>query len=469
MAKPSVRSFHTLRRRFVAGALGYAMRPRVPVALVITVLCLLVLGAPAAPTASAAQAGDLDLSFAQGGGLETNFREYDEGEAVAIQADGKIVVAGWTHTPADGDAGDFAVARYLPTGVPDTSFYPVGNGKRTIDFGGYEYANAVAIQADGRIVVAGSSDGDVAVARLNTNGGLDTTFGQGGKTVTSFASGESSSATAVAIQPNDGKIVVAGWNYICDCGFFGDGPNRNFALARYNATNGSLDKSFDGDGKVVTGFGGQEEAHAVAVRNGKIVAAGESSEDDGPSEFALARYNMSDGRLDGTFDGDGKVETAISGSEVVANGVAIQANGRIVAAGQITTDGDRDFELMRYTTIGELDDSFDGNGKQATDFGGLDQAHAVTIQGDGKIVAVGGAQIVGDNDFALARYHPNGSLDGAFGTDGKVTTYWSCGSAEYAHAVAIQPSDGKIVAAGSTSYGLTPLNFAVARYYGAAS
>jgi uncharacterized delta-60 repeat protein len=276
-------------------------------------------------------------------------------------------------------------------------------------------------------------------------GDLDVSFGIDGRVTTDF--GGSDGASEVAIQP-DGKIVAAGSAH-------GD----DFALARYNR-DGSLDTSFDGDGKVTTDFGGVDAASDVAIQpDGKIVAAG-----GGAADFALARYNR-DGSLDTSFDGDGKVTTDFRGVDA-AVGVAIQLNGKIVAAG-FDADAD-DFALVRYNRDGSLDTSFDGDGKVTTDFGSaFEAAAAVAIQPDGRIVAAGFTQ-VGD-DFALARYNRDGSLDTSFDGDGKVTTDFGFTgpfgdpiyTVDLATGVVIQP-DGKIVAAGFSVTG--GVDFALARY-----
>ena len=303
--------------------------------------------------------------------------------------------------------------------------------------------------------MAGSSDGDFAAARYNTNGSLDTSFSNDGRFKTGYADGVEL-ATAVAVQP-DGKIVIAGWTDL--------NGSFDFAIARID-TGGTLDSPFS---IRLTGFGSDEFAHAVAIQpDGKIVVAGESHEDDGIFEFALARYTAG-GSLDSSFDGDGRVETGISGARVGADAVAIQGNGRIVAAGWTIAGNDTDFELMRYNTDGTLDTKFDGNGKQATEFGGSDRAAAVAVQADGSIVAAGStsAGIEDSFDFALARYNRHGALDGFFGGgDGKVTTHWAGGD-DYARAVAIQPGDGKIVAAGRVTTFNTA--FALARYHSVAN
>ena len=227
-----------------------------------------------------------------------------------------------------------------------------------------------------------------AVAVTAAPGDLDTTFDGDGKVTTNFTAGDDV-ASGVAIQ-SDGKIVTAG----------SAGNTPDFALARYNA-DGSLDTTFDGDGKVETDFSGNDVAFAVAIQSdGKIVAVGR----DGiiASDFAIARYNA-DGSLDTTFDGDGKVTTDITASDV-AFAVAIQSDGKIVAVG---VDGiliDSDFAIARYNADGSLDTTFDGDGKVITDITGSDIAQGVAIQSDGKIVAVGQD---GTSDFALARYNAN--------------------------------------------------------------
>ena len=242
-----------------------------------------------------------------------------------------------------------------------------------------------------------------STAAMAAPGDLDPTFSGDGKQTTDLGGG----ANGVAIQP-DGKIVVVGAS--------GDG---NFALARYNP-NGSLDRSFSGNGKQRTDFGGRDRAKGVAIQaDGKIVAVGLGGRRE--FEFALARYNPN-GSLDRSFSGNGRQRTAF-GRSAFANGVAIQADGKIVAAGTATGQFRLDFALARYLPNGSLDRSFSGDGKQTTDFGADDVAKAVAVQADGKIVAVGvGRAFAEIGDFALARYNPNGSLDRSFSGDGKQTT-----------------------------------------------
>jgi uncharacterized delta-60 repeat protein len=327
-----------------------------------------------------------------------------------------------------------------------------GDGRQTTAFGsGNSAAAAIAIQPDGKIVAIGSASANApnstgfALARYKPNGSLDTTFSGDGRQTTPFAG----SAYAVAIQP-DGKIVVVG-----TAGASGLLPG-NFAIARYKR-DGSLDPTFSGDGKQTTDFGGYDVANAVALMpNGKIVAAG-----GGAGSFAVARYTTN-GSLDTSFSRDGKRLTNFKGVDQ-ANGVVLQGDGKIVAAGYTAKRprGAADFALARYNRFGSLDKSFSGDGKQTTHFAdGDDQAYGVAIQSDGRIVAVGGGSgYYYASNFALARYRVNGSLDPTFSGDGRQTTDFG-GFVDAAYELAIQP-DGKIVAVGEDG---SSFAFGLARY-----
>jgi uncharacterized delta-60 repeat protein len=424
--------------RFVRHVLAFAL----PIALV---------GSLVSARAATAAPGDLDPTFGSGGTVTTPIgSSSDEAAAVAIQADDKIVVAG---SSFNGSNDDFALARYTISGALDATFGT--GGKVTTAIGSSsDRAFAVAIQADGRIVVAGwsftGSSVDFALARYTTSGALDGSFGTGGTVATPIGSA-ADFATAVAIQ-SDGMIVAAGLSQNAS----GD---YEFALARYT-TSGALDGTFGTGGTVTTAVGSSgDEANAVAIQSdGRIVVAGSSfgSTDD----FALVRYTTS-GALDGSFGTGGKVTTPIGPSSDQATAVAIQSDGKIVAAGlSLNASGDYDFALVRYTTSGALDGLFGTGGTVTTPIGSAeDIANAVAIQADGKIVAAGYSHS-GSNHFALARYNPAGTLDGSFGTGGKVTT--PIGVIDQAFGMAIQ-SDGKIVAAGSSQTSFN-VDFALARY-----
>jgi len=344
--------------------------------------------------------GSLDSSFGTGGKVTTAIGGDGSGYAVAIDGSGKIVVAGWSH---NGSNYDVAVVRYLSNGSLDLSFD--GDGKVTTAIGsGDDRSYAVAIDDHGKIVVAGQShngsNDDIAVVRYLSDGSLDTSFGTGGKVTTDIGSA-ADYGYAVAID-NSGKIVVAGLSH--------NRSNYDFAVVRYNS-DGSLDLSFDSDGMVTTDIGSDDEGYAVAIDDsGKIVVAGQSR--NGSSEdFAVVRY-LSDGSLDLSFDSDGKVTTAIGTGHDYGRAVAIDGSGKIVVAG--FSGSNRDFAVVRYNSDGSLDLSFGTGGKVTTAIGsGNDYGRAVAIDDSGKIVVAGHSQNNdGNYDFAVVRYEfyevPNG-------------------------------------------------------------
>jgi uncharacterized delta-60 repeat protein len=282
--------------------------------------------------------GSLDPSFGGDGKVTTDFGASGDGSTeemlgLAVGPQGTITAVGGV------SAGDFGLARYKPDGTLDNSFDE--DGRVVTDFGGGGQPQSVAIAPNGQIVAVGAvfvpatSSNDFGVVRYNSDGSLDATFGVGGKVTTDFGTegdGSHEGAEDVAIDSN-GRIVVVGGTF---------SPfQRDFAVARYD-TDGSLDASLDGDGKVTTDFGSSEAAHAVSISpNGTIVATG-GTRVGGTGDFAIARYKA-DGRLDLSFDGDGRVVTDL-GSEESAFGVDIQTDGRIVAAGP----GPHDFAVVRY-------------------------------------------------------------------------------------------------------------------------
>ncbi len=438
-----------------------------PIAVLISLLSLTACGGGGGGGGGspAPRPGDLDPSFGSNGKVVTEFFSGRDAvsQAMAIQADGKIVVAGYAD---DGVSDDFALARYLPDGNLDTSSFGFGTGKVTTDFAGFsDHAYALAIDDNDRIVVAGrawnGTDYDFALARYNASGSLDTNFGSAGtgKITTPFYSGEHDWALALALDADD-KIVVAG--------YADNGTDVDFALARYNS-DGTPDTSFNFspscapgaicNGKLVTDFsGGGDQASALAIDgNGKIVVAGYA--DNGVSDdFALVRYNA-DGSLDSSFAG-GTVTTDFGSDDDQAYALAIDGNGKIVVAGY---DTDSDFALARYLPDGSLDTSGfgSGTGKVTTDFAGFsDHAYALAIDGNDRIVVAGRAWNGTDYDFAVARYLPDGSLDTSF-AGGKVTTDFA-GFPDHAYALAIDDND-RIVVAGQAHNG-TNTTFTLARY-----
>ena len=413
------------------------IRARRTLAVVVALLLALV------PGPVRAADGDLDPTFGDAGKVKTTYPEGAAARDVAVQPDGKIVIAGWV-----GDM--FAVARYLPGGTLDPDFGSDGlvttelgapgdaasavalqpngrivatgtdNGERfvvvrylpdgTLDpsFGGdgiagtprsahYWGGEDLAIQPDGRIVVVGTAGNRATttrfvVARFRPDGMKDPAFGGRGIVVTPFASGQ---AHAVAIQP-DGRIVVAGSH------------SFGLALARY-LPNGSLDRTFGGDGRVgywdLTSPPSAIDAHAVAIQpDGRILAAGGYD----VWFMGIARF-LPHGRLDPSFGGDGVVRTKVKGSEQALSALALQPGGRILAAGsswphESITEGVPRFVVIRYRRNGSLDPSWGGDGKVATFFPGNAYAAGAALQPDGKLIVVGEIGLHGGRGSTLARY-----------------------------------------------------------------
>lgn len=409
--------------------------------------------------------GDLDATFS-GDGKATAFFDLggaleDKAAAVAVDQNGKIVVAGSVQVAA-GDF-DFAVVRYNANGSLDDSFGANGRMVIPFNFGGTEdRAAAVAVDSQNRIVVAGyiqrSSPGDYdfGVARLNQNGSLDNTFSGDGLQAVSFDAGGANDdrAAALAIDSSD-RIVLAGSAQV-------SANNYDFALARLT-TGGSLDNSFGTGGKVLTSFQAVDEATAVTIDyNGRIVVAGSTHPLAGDSDFAVARYTAL-GALDNTFSSDGKqfVVFDLGGNnDDVARSIAIDNSSRIVVAGYATLGaGDTDFAIARLSDSGDLDDAFGNFGRTnvAFDLGPvgsrLDEAVKVLIDHRGRPVLVGSAQVDagGNYDFAVARLLDSGAIDHEFSGNGETTVAFDLGGAKADRAAgAAFDAQGQLVMVGST-------------------
>jgi uncharacterized delta-60 repeat protein len=401
--------------------------------------------------------GDLDPTFGVGGKVTTHFGSLDVATDLVIQPDGKIVAAGYG--VGAGPEVDFAVARYNPDGSLDPTF---GSGGKVItDFPGQSEAMAIALQSDGKIVVAGSANGpmgfDSVMVRYDSNGNLDATFGSGGKVVDSF-SGLNDVISDIAIQP-DGKIVAGGGvetvfgsefmvarfnpNGSLDTGF---GVNGSVVTEFFRLNDGLQAIALQPDGKIIAaglaGTGAFDSAFAVARYNSDG-SPDQSFGVDGKATVAFSgRLNQAKGVA---LQGDGKI--VLAGS----SWLPVEVNST-------------DFALARFNSNGTLDTGFGSGGKVSTDFQSRDdQAFDVISQPDGKIIAVGWTDAdIASGNFALTRYNSDGSLDLSFGLGGNVSTDFS-GKLEQAFAVALQP-DGKIIAAGASLSNLTGYDFALARY-----
>lgn len=467
--------------------------------------------------------GAVDSGFGTNGTVEPQFDNTDASISsflgAIIVSNGRFTILGSVGTLSGGS--DVAIAQYYNSGSLDTSFDV--DGKTTIDFGlGASQANAIAVQADGKIITAGSGFSGALgknrflLSRLNPNGSLDNTFGDAGTIIARFpppcsnCPAPSPAAVAIGIQP-DGKIVVAGANFellrfnpdgSAD-NAFGDagkvaprftennvslvaeasslilqsdgkaviggtistsGSQYDFAVARFNA-NGSLDTAFGTNGLVRTDFVGKTDvAEALAITtDGKIVAAGYAFTDT-RADFAAARYNA-DGTLDTTFSGDGKATAGFAGRTDVAYAVSIQAEGKILLGGYASNGVDTDFALFRLTSDGSPDTAFGSNGSVIAPISlNGDIAYSMVTLPNGNIV-LGGLSYAqsssGDSSFALARFNPKGVLDSTFGSGGRIFTDFADGT-DVAFSLALQPG-GKLIAAGYATVG-GKRQIALARY-----
>jgi uncharacterized delta-60 repeat protein len=399
----------------------------------------------AAPAASAAP-GDLDPTFSEDGLASAGFEDESGASAVAVQPSGRIVVAGGRE--------DFDLAVFKADGTPDTEFS--GDGRLTTDFGYEEEgANAVVVQPNGKIVAAGEAGPFFALARYNADGSPDTSFGGGdGKVLTDFPETDFDAANALVLQPN-GKLVAAGMAWPDT-----DSP-QSIALARYES-DGSLDEGFgeDEDGLVVTSFPESEGdvANAILLRpSGKLVAVGTVHDPPngiGRGEVGLVQYE-SDGSPDKGFGGGDGMASARSVTQ--ATSAALAPNGEIAVAG-----GFQSFLTGRFEADGSVDSGYDGEGALFPGWHGEGRlAYGVAVQKDGRVIAAGTIEDEnsGEVDYAVARYDTEGANDTSFGEDGMVTTDFE-GSNNGARAIALQP-DGKIVVAGGSEEG-----FGVVRYEG---
>jgi len=414
-----------------------------------------------------ALSGDLDPTFGTDGIVRTDIATviggfepaYDDSRAVLVQSDGKVIVVGFTSMSFLVDGIKVTVARYSSDGVIDSTYGQ--NGVAVTDVSAASISDsprAATMQADGKCIVVGSLQfgtipgGTIGgfLLRYNTDGSLDASFGNDGRVVIDWP------VQGVALQPDDGRIVVTGSTGV---------PSGSGFIARYNP-NGTLDEGFPNGvlaGLWTTALAIQPDHRIIAVGNVWHAVSGVWL-----SDIGLVRL-LPDGTLDDTFGAGGTVMTDLSPSDH-ARTVGLQPDGKILVGLITRTGGGYDFSLMRYTTAGALDPTFGSDGKVITDIaGGNDWLNAVALEPDGHIVAVGGTKVAlggipvdpsNLNWIALARYDSTGNLDPDFGTHGLVTTLLP-GSSQGATSVALQ-SRGKVLV-GSGGYG-PPSDSVLARY-----
>lgn len=431
-------------QKFILGPSGNFMIGKHPgklTALFIQAILLVLLFAGTAR----ARPGDVDASFGFAGKAVVNLPQ-GQGEvlSLAVQPDGKIISAGLTRDYT-GAPSRFLITRHILNGSLDSTFGSGGIVTTTFA-NGSSSANAVALQSDGKIVAAGSAGDRFALARYNSDGSLDLTFGSGGLVAAQFQPGDANNyslASSLAIQ-SDGKIVIAGdsfarnpvlASYVTDC---------NVGLARFNS-DGTFDPSFGTGGIVISDFGSFDRADGLTIQaDGKILIAGDSSTSaTGPFTAYLFRHN-SDGSADQTFGNVGLAAAIATSLDVAA--IALQPDGKIILSGTVLSGSptNADFALARFNSDGTLDSGFGVAGLAVTDFewtgsasGRQNVASSLTLQADGKIL-VGGYS---GSSFALQRYETDGNPDPGFGADGlAITQVSSLGKSTFNFAVAASSS-----------------------------
>jgi uncharacterized delta-60 repeat protein len=412
----------------------------------IAPLCPALFALVFAVSIAAGAPGDLDTGFNGTGKRVIDLGGSDSANAMVIQPDGKIVLAG------TGPATTFTLTRLNPDGSLDQSFGGSGTGSMRFDMGHPATPNALAIAPDGKLVVAGmirSSDtnDDAAVARVNPDGTPDLTFGPVGWRSADFG-GARDEATGVAPLP-DGKIILAGKG----------GPGRRFMVARLTSR-GIYDGTFAGGGLTSVAGGADGDAHALAVQpDGKIVVAGTVYPPGGSgSDMGVGRLNA-DGTPDNSFDGDGQRQIELGGNDEAA-AVAVLPDGEILVAGSING---KVFQATKLRSNGSTDTAFNGDGSSRIAFtAGVTGVRAIGLQPDGKIVLAGGAE----SGFAVARVQPGGALDTTFAGDGRQTIVFDGNNADGVNGVAVLPN-GAILLAGVTVG--TSRNIALVRLQGDAA
>ncbi|MEO8961507.1 MAG: hypothetical protein ABI325_06485, partial [Ginsengibacter sp.] len=401
----------------------------------------------------------LDPSFGDNGIVKTDmgspFNYSNIGKQVLVQSDGSIYMVFEGNGPSGfGISYPTMIAKILSNGAADLSY---GHNGFSVPLP--IFSSHAAMQADGKIIVAGSvsnpdqyyNETDFAVARLNTDGSLDNSFGENGIQIVDMK--QYDNITSVAIQ-SDGKIVVAGNTNTNTSTAPTYDPSQRIPIVLFRFTqDGSLDNTFNGN-RIIAYTNGS--AYSIAIGgDGKIVVAGRVGD-----KASVIRYNQ-DGSFDPGFDGSGLSIMGFTSSDEI-NSIAIQNDGKIVAAGYKKNGNTYDFAVVRFTSDGSPDATFNENGRQLTDFGGAnDTSICVAIQSDGKIVLAGYSSSGGNTNFAICRYNSDGSLDNTFNTNGKQTTDFGSASG-YANSLGVQ-ADGKLVVLGYKNDGVKS-EVAAARY-----
>lgn len=390
--------------------------------------------------------GSLDASFGSGGMVITDKGINDVALGAALQADGKILVTGYSSFSG---TNDFFLFRYESDGDLDPTFGTGGMSLTDIAGSSNDLGHKVALQSDGKIVVVGLSwiaaQNRLIVVRYLSDGSIDTSYGSSGKTQTAGSYG---SELSLDIQPDDQALV----------GTTISTGNSNFIALRY-ATTGVLDASFGTGGITNYDFASSswDQGNFLLRRpDGKILIGGTT---DAGGSYDLAAILLADnGVIDTTFGSSGKVNIGtpiyqLSDDEIL--GMALQSDGKVLAGGRTNAGSSEDFTLVRFNIDGSLDTNFGTGGSITKNFGGNSSENAVAVAelSDGKILVAGYSDVNGSNDVVLVRYTSVGDIDTSFGYgNGYILYDLSSSSDDLVSALRLQ-SDGKILIAGSTDAG----------------
>jgi uncharacterized delta-60 repeat protein len=393
--------------------------------------------------------GTFDTSFDNDGFASYSIGTFSD---VKIQKDGKIIMS----LLANSNTLATGVARINANGSLDTSFD--GDGLQNIiftpPFNGFFNAYSIEIQNDGKIIFGGVFNSRLYIVRLH---GVSNFASNQGKMITQVGT-STDIANAVAIRPN-GKIVAAGYSLNA----VNASSNNDFALVGYNA-DGGLDYTFGNNALVKTEFiaFSNEEIKALAIQpDGKIIAAGTVGS-GAATNIVVARYAADGSGLDATFGVNGRIIVDFSGTQENVFCMTLLSDGKILVAGSVANGTNTDIAVIKLTSLGGLDGTFNATGRFSTNIGAgytYALARGIAIQTDNKIVL----GVYANGDFGIVRLNATGVLDTSFDTDGKVTATFSANTFEEVSGVFVLP-DGKIIVSGNTDFVGGQDDFAVMRF-----
>jgi len=430
---------------------------------IMKILLFLFIGLLSASFLTGQMSGTLDLTFGDNGITLTDIGGDEDGcRASAIQADGKIILGGYSY---DGNNNIFAFARYLSDGSLDNTFGTTGIVTMTISESGGELFDLI-IQPDGKIVAVGYTYTDIwtmVAVRLNADGSPDLTFDEDGILTINVGPDYTSYGMTATLQ-DDGKIIAAGY------AIHSSTDEVNCACCRLNP-DGTIDDTFGLNGILIWDILSMDNyINNVAMQGDKIIVGGVSYDDSGIGHLVLARRN-SDGSGDNSFGNQGLISTELDidwYTDAPVGSMCMDDQQRIIYGCYTHGTESDDFVTYRFTPDGLADPTFGNDGIAITQTDGNTYIHASMAQYDEKIIAGGYQWIEDHGDFAMIRELENGSPDASFGTDGTGVVYTNASPGidddNRIYSLAMQ-ADGMVIAAGHAYQPGSNMDFAIARYF----